>query len=410
MISTVALAAAMASGQAAACDGCVVEAVGRLTGATKNGFVALSSLISQRASDVMASMKGATASQSMTIASSADAISAANQDILKRHEQTRQTGRYETSDPCNVSAASMGTGPASVNMSAGGTIGRGGAGGGRGGYATASNAMQSALSIAKGVDAAPTPEIQASISARGACETFASNGLRRNMCSAAGYTPGQSSPFVDADIRAETIFDGPQKSVAQTVTSRTIPPGDSPERTAIEAYVRNLETPLDLRALKPGEITNEAGRAYMSQRDTYEARMSMAMKSMRDQVARITANQQTIPVLKQLAAGGDAQFVNKYLSQRYPNWQSEGVSIAELMKLEAERRYLNFDWHLRMSAASPDAVKREHAEVMAFQAWLQVQKLEEDQRGLMLAGLTAQSKFRRELMPDLVASHKLARR
>ena len=232
-------------------------------------------------------------------------------------------------------------------------------------------------------------------------------------CGVAGFATGASSGFPDADIQAETLFDGPQTAsdkAAGVKRKLTIKSGNSPERTAIESFIRNLETPLDLRTLTANEINSEAGRNYMALRDSYDAAISLATKPVRDQQSLITANPLTLPILRQLVRSEDGNYITARLNASYPGWKTDGVSFAELMQLEADRRYLNEDWHVRMAGANEKQLMAEQVQLQALHGWMNVAMLERAQQQAILQGTTAGAALRSEKMPQLIAAHRAAKR
>lgn len=360
---------------------------------------------------IVNAIKGATETQSAAIVESAKITSDANTRTEADMEKVRTTIKFEPLDPCGVTAAARGGSATSTNKPAGG--GRGG-GGGSTPTAGATSDMQRALKISDGTLPAPAPEIAAALAAKGACGTFAKDGLRAEACRSAGFSANASSGYPDADIKAETLFDGPQSAADRSsgVVKRrlTIQGGNSPERTAVESFIRNLETPVDLRTLAPNEINSEAGRNYMALRDSYDAALSLATKPVRDQQSLITASRLTLPVLRQLARSEDARYVTARLNTAFPSWRTEGVSFAELMQLEADRRYLNEDWHIRMAGANEKQLAAEQVQLLAFAGWTNVAMLERFQQQAVIQGTTAGAALRSEKMPQLIAAHRAAKR
>lgn len=317
--------------------------------------------------------------------------------------------QYVPLDPCGVTAVARGGSAASRNRPAGS---------GRGSSAPTPTAgstseMSETLLVSNGEKPAPSPELAAAMAAKGACGTFAQGGLRESACRGAGFSVGVSSGFPNADIKAETLFDGPQTpaDMASGVNRKlTIKSGNSPERMAVNAFVRNLETATDLRTLTATELNSEAGRNYMALRDTYDATMSMATKPLRDQESLITANKTTLPILKQLMKSEDGPFVTSYLNRVYPSWQSDGISYAQLMDLEASRRYMNEDWHVRIAGASEKQLLTEQVQMQALNGWMNASLLERLQQVAVLQGAQVGSAIRAEKMPLLIAAHKAAKR
>lgn len=376
--------------------------------ATQTTAVQILDAINTARTEIISAIKGGATTQSTATGESAKIIADANIKTSAEMAKVNNVINGEPLDPCGVTAAARGGGAPGTSRPSGG-----GRTGGDPSTAGATSDMQRALKISSGTVAAPAPEIAAAIAAKGACGTFAKDGLRAEACRSAGFSPGASSGFPDADIQAETLFDGPQTSsdkAAGIKRKLTIKSGNSAERTAIESFIRNLETPLDLRTLTANEINSEAGRNYMALRDSYDAVISLATKPVRDQQSLITANPLTLPILRQLAKSEDANYITTRLNASYPAWRTDGVSFAELMQLEADRRYLNEDWHVRMAGANEKQLMAEQVQLQALHGWMNVAMLERAQQQAILQGTTAGAALRSEKMPQLIAAHRAAKR
>ena len=135
--------------------------------------------------------------------------------------------------------------------------------------------MDKAVAIARNDDFAPPPEVQAVMAQRGACEAYASGKVRAQSCTWAGTTPSVSTGLPDADIRAATIFDGAQTAADQGKVSLSF---SDKQLAAATAYVRNLSAPVQLRDLTQVEAKTDEGRRYLALRDSYQARVDLAMR------------------------------------------------------------------------------------------------------------------------------------
>lgn len=381
------------------CVNCVTETTGQR----------IFSAVNQAQERIVGAIQGASTAQSAAAAETGKMVADANTKTSADMKKLEAQIQYVPLDPCAVTAAARGGSAASKNRPSG--TGRGGSAPTP--TAGATSEMTETLKIANGAIPAPPPELAAAMAAKGACGTFAKGDLRENACRAAGFSVGVSSGFPNADIKAETLFDGPQSAADQAAgvnRKLTIKPGNSPERMAVNAFVRNLETATDLRTLTAAEVNSEAGRNYMALRDTYDAAMSLATKPLRDQEGLITANKTTIPIIKQLLKSQDGPYVNDYLGKAYPAWQTDGISYAQLMDLEASRRYLNEDWHVRIAGATEKQLMTEHVQMLALQGWVNTSILERLQQVAILQGTVAGAGIRSEKMPLLVAAHKAAKR
>lgn len=360
-------------------------------------------------------IQGASSAGSTATMEAARVVAEANAKTAGVIETTRIESRYELLDPCSVTAVAKGGSEAQRTRPHG--SGRGGGGGGNGGTPTPTQGstkdMKRALEIAAGERPAPPPEVIAALAASGACGSFVSGGTREQMCKDAGFSLELKSGFPNADVRAETLFDGPQTATDMASGTRrklTITPGNSSEKMAVNAFLRNLETPLDFRALEARELKSDAGRNYMALRDSYEAAMSLASKPMRDQEAMMTANPATRPILAQLLKGADSAYVRDYLIKAYPRWDKDGISFAELLNLETARRYHNERWHERMAAANEKQLLHEQVQLQALNIWVLSSLAERMQQLNAVQGNTAAAVIRQEKMPGLLAAHKAAQR
>lgn len=368
------------------------------------------------ASQVTASIIGAQAATSATIRESA----AMNAETMTRHasvlDRARQEDRYRLTDPCSVAAptAMASAGPAMVSQQAAQQAQSVGSSAGSVGGAApprqgASRAMTSALDVAQGRVAKPAPEIAAQAAARGACESFAGSGtVRGQLCAGAGFSAGNSVGFQDADIRAETILDGPQPN-GQRRKRHTIDLSTQ-EGTAVAAAVRNAATPVMLRDLQPGELSTDAGRRYMALKDAYSMRMSLAERPVNRHVTQMAASTANLSYVQTLLNGQDAAFVRAHLGAAFPNWQRAGISSDEVMNIEVRRRYLNPTWQGRMAGASPEEQQREMLQVAAFQNVLLWQLIQEMREVGVVSGTAAASQVRTELIPQMAEAHRLATR
>ncbi len=418
-LSVLAFVAFASTNASAVCDGCVVSAVGAAATAITGAIgVSTTILVNEIAGSSMAAAKVVVSGVGASVTQSAEMITENDNKLTTQVRAVEVARQRRIQDPCiMIAATKTPTIQAAVTAVAGG-YGRGGNGGGGftsggssgGGGSGASR--QNILAIAKGSAPPPSAEVLASNAARWACADFAAgNALRRQMCVDAGMSAGNAAGRPDADVRAETLFDGPQESYGTTKMRRTIsadPEGQ--DRVAMEAYLRNLSTPLDLRHLGKAELKTEDGRRYMALRDTYDARMSLATRAFRDMAGHKTESAMTVPVLQaMLKSDSTKDYVTGRLAA-IPGWQSKGVSMQELRALEAERRHANLKWREFIAKASEQEVAAEQLQIGAYQIVLQTELLEE--MGKLRAELanTASGTVRSELLPGLQRQHAAATR
>lgn len=402
---------------AAKCDGCVVAAVQQaqlaITQAISASTASITASVTTNVTGLINALRGSTQSITSQQAKSAEMVAESNQRTQTAMESERQDARYLVPDACAVVAPARGLQEATRNaLAVGGGVGRGGGGGPRAATGGVNIDMQRALDISSGRVAAPAPEQQASLAANGACGSFVSGGVRGSTCQLAGFSPSARNGHPDADIRAETLFDGPQRAETATGFKRklTVDP-DGSERQAVEAYLRNLNTPIDLAQLTKAELARPAGRQYIAYRDAYEARMALAEKPAKVLAQNRTASATLLPVVKQLLASEvTGQFAKEYLDRAYPSWPTRGVSVDEMINLEAERRYLNKDWHAKMASLPPEAHVKEQTTMLALQVLLTARLYEKLDTLGVVTGQGVATQVRQEMVPQLITLHGQASR
>lgn len=412
----VAVAAAMMGSAAPAHALCCVFDSWTITAAINSQTATLSSILTggftQSTMAITAAIKGAELAQASSNREAAMTVAGAVVRTQAVSDRGAQEDRYRLTNPCAVAATTTiayGQTQASgaAVMAAG--MGRGGTAMGGGGAVArpgASAAMQAALNGASGATPALAPELAAQQAVRGACETFAAPGSpRAQQCAVAGMPVGNSSGFANADVRADTLMDGPQ---GPTPRKRLSVDMAGPEGTAIAAYLRNINTPMLLRDLRDGEANTDEGRRYQELRNNYEARMSMGERPARNQAARMAASPANIPYVKTLLNSDDAAWVQRYLAANAPNWQTQGISADEVLNMEVYRRFTNAEWEKRMLEASPEERAREQLVIAAFQTHVLWNILRESREQGVAKGVATMAAVRQEMVPELMARHQKA--
>lgn len=138
--------------------------------------------------------------------------------------------------------------------------------------------------------------------------------------------------------------------------------------------------------------------------------MSLATKPARDQALMMRASPATKEIIKTILESDDADFVKQYLNKAYQSYANDGISFAELINLEAERRYRNPKWHIRMTSADERQLLQEMVSMQAAHLWMTAMALERLQQIAILQGNVAASSIRAEKLPQLAAAHKAAQR
>jgi len=352
-------------------------------------------------------ISGAAETTSKASSGSAKVISESAQRTASEQAAIRNEQRFSGIDPCNVLVSTIGT---SESSRSGVTATGGGSGGGGPKPAPGGSAgMNEVLDVAEKRRAAGIPEVEAAKSAKAACSTFASGGLRAEACSSSGFSPSNSAGYPDADIRASTLFDGPQTDADGTkFTRRLTVDMTGAEGTALRALMRNLDQPVQLQDLTNAQRATDAGRQYMALENVFAARLSVAKYPQEAQANLLAAKTELIEMVKQMLKTEDAAFVQKYLDKNAPNWSSKGISMAELIALETQRRYMNPDWQLRLLGMSDTDLARENVRMQAMNAWLQSIALDRQIVASVIESNAAQAAIRSEMMPQLVAANKRA--
>lgn len=404
------------------CDGCVVGAVASastaITGAVAASATAVTGALTLTSNLIIQAVKGGASTVAQVVKEtgtiqSETALLVSSQERLRAIER-----RFAVTDPCSIGAPSQGMADVLYGASQAGSSspGRGGGGGAPRGPGGGTKQLKAAIDIAEGRAEAPAPDIAAALAAAGGCSSFSANtkegNLRFKACKAAGLNPGLANGHPNADISAKTLFDGPQKPGEKRKKFSVDYTPESAEEVAVSAFVRNLNTPLELRALGEGELSTDAGRRYLAIKDIYEARMSFAERPIAMHKGYQAKTVSTIPMLKELSgAEGDPAFVSAYLAKNAPDWQSKGVSADEIMNLEVERRYMNLDWLAKVSGKmTPEEVAKEHLRLTALQNVLLWQSNQQARETAILIGGLVGSNARVELLPELKAAHAAATR
>lgn len=417
LVASFVLAVGSNSAQAV-CDGCVVGAVG-VVGTALNTWAAV---IWQTLEKTVTSIKVASLSiTSVAKEMGAKQIAFANK-IQTDSEQLEARYQFTVPDPCSI-AASSGTSDAYRDSAAAGRmVGRGGTTPAlptgtvamSGGKATSSGAktqMTQLVNSANGRSDAPSPEITAAAAASAGCGLYAGSGSYRAVaCANAGFNAG-SGGYTRADISATTLFDGPQKDgepVRKKYTLKPTPNQDSAEELAMQAFLRNMGVPIELRTLQAAELSSVGGRRYMAVKDVFDARISFAQRPSARHIAMMTPSTSTIQALKEMVVGNSA--VSTYLGKYVPDWQTKGVSADELINIDIERRYGNLEWLAKTASQDPRWVQGEQLRVSAQQNVLLWRLNQEIRENSILVGGLAASQFRTELLPELKAAHAAATR
>lgn len=336
-------------------------------------------------------------------AKAADQVSTTTRGATSEAERNRTQNRYPATQ-CGVTSTARGGGGGG-GSSAGTGVGEGSAA-----SPSAKNTYTprqiTAAEVARKEQLPPSdPNKQAADIGIGSCGTFAGSGtvgdqVRRFLCRGAGVNPSNKNRFIDADIRADTLFDGPQQLGSEKRRLTLDPAGDEGE--ALSAYLNNVGDPLPPRMVGAEELKTPNGQAYLGLKNVYEARMSLAKKPAYDYGAWLLARSGNKAAAQQMTKDADTgTWVQKYLDSNFPAWTSKGVSDADLLNLEVEKRVGNEDWYKLMTSGGPEIQAREHLYVAALGKRIDYLALQEQKRTNVLLGQIYATMLQQNLRPVL---------
>lgn len=357
-------------------------------------------------------LKGGTDSQMQMTMDAAHGAAKGPVSVITNVDRGNTERRFSVTDPCLIGAVSHNTG-AAINETA---LASGGLGRNPGAAKkrlsdpkSPKGQIENLIAFAEGTAPAPNPEVTLALGASAGCSQFAAaNSVRADNCLNAGFAV-TAPKRPGADTNAQTIFEGPQEAGAPRVRLSINMDTDPEDSLAVKAFMRNLSTPAELRGLLPAELGSANGRKYLGLKDIYDARMSLADRPMKRQVANITENKSWIASLKDMIY--DDKFVQDYLDKNKKDWQKTGVSSDEWTKIEVERRYLNIGWLAKLEKMeSPEQIGREQVRIAAQHSLLLWRLTQEQRETNVLLGAILGTKVRSELLPELTAAHKAAMR
>lgn len=391
--------------------GTVNQATQTITQAISQGFSDQTQSLTQNLSDLKSGLanviSGAAETTSKASAGGAEVISEAAQRTASEQANIRAEEHFSGIDPCNVLVSTIGTSEAMRN----GVTATGGGGGGAPRPAPGgSGNLNAVLDVAERRVPAGLPEVEVAKAAKAGCLSFATAGnLRGQACADSGFPAAASTGYPNADVRASTLFDGPQAGDdGTTFLKRLTIDLAGADGTAVRALMRNLDQPIQLQELSKAQRNTDSGRQFLALENAYQARMSVAKYPQEYQAGMLAAKPALIPLLQQLLKSDDNGFMSKYLADNAPDWRSKGVSIAELASIEVQRHQMNGDWQLRLLGLSDTDLARENVRMLALQAWLSTLGLERQIHASVVQSTAAQAQVRTELMPQLVAANRRA--
>lgn len=215
------------------------------------------------------------------------------------------------------------------------------------------------------------------------------------VCQSVGEMPG-------ADAKAETLLAGakakPGDPDSYTFTTRQI--------EAAQTLIANSSDPLPVRGLNKAEANTRAGVEYYALALAGKAKMDFSQQAMRDALARRVPVAEGKALVAAITRGNPSAAA--YYS-RLPHLKTEGISALDLQDAEVARRYRNPQWLVDMSAASPAAVAREQAFMLALLLDFQQKQQLSNERQEILLGQIAAALTRADMTPKLEAAYRAVR-
>lgn len=382
-----ALAAVTSAPALADCEGCV-EAIGaadrHITTATAQGSASIVQSIVSGTHSILEAMGNATDA----IAKNASANTKTRGDDAQRIAQAQ--AKQEAAIKAQQSVADMSCSATSSTLSAPASAPRGSGSD----FSTASSGLPDRLKKAiNATGASTTPALppdtdeQLSDLGVGSCEAFASStGPRAALCQAAGVKTSDPA-YPDADTRAATLLNGPQAAGQHTPIDQLTVPESGPARDARKSYLTNISD-----VTPPPAPTNDAARtpafkAYLGALASYTAIESLARKPAQDWDAWTTRDPSTTAAVNAIAQDpATVDFLQKYAQAHGIKSYSDGVSPADLMNIEVERRAGNRNWVLKMAGADSEAKQAESLIMQALSLRLEFQRLRQEKQLAVLQG------------------------
>jgi hypothetical protein len=240
--------------------------------------------------------------------------------------------------------------------------------------------------------------------AAGSCEGFAGdpNSARGQMCRRLPGLKINSNPYADADIRAETLFDGPQQKGKEQTRLTVTEKQRTPERDARKAILASLSQAVPPPGVHPSAFGSPQGLAYIGELTEHQAKMSLATSPMRDWDAQTTSTQATKESLRSLLNDDvTALFLQTKLDKEFPPWRNDGVSQLHLAEIQVEKRAGNQDWYKYMARATNVEKAAEIPLILAEQQRLLFDLLLEVKKLNILAGQQLAQQIQNNDLPTL---------
>jgi hypothetical protein len=294
------------------------------------------------------------------------------------------------------------TAPAQGGRSGGMTRPKGG--GGKGSVANSGLSDQTREAIQNGVnqDKIP-PTVQAkgqTLTGVGACIDFADpDSSLGKLCQQMGTPPKGKSPYLNADVDARTLFEGPD-SINNGRAILSVPE-EGKEAGARQAHLNMLfeASPIEMPKEEALKHPHLAG-PFMGMLREYRASKDLASYWAKLFNRLTTIDPETKASLDALKAK-DEKFYNEFFKGVDPKYHSSGVSPLTLLELQVESRVGNKDWLTRMSTATPEEKQNEQMAMQALDLRIQYQQMMAQYQTNVLLGKLLDVQVESTLRPNL---------
>lgn len=400
------------------CEGCV-PAINDMRSAVVSTIKNQQSTVVDRMVDSTRSILQAMGNATDSIAKNATAVAKQRGDDTARiakAQAKQQAAIAGQQSVANMSCSAVSSTISGGNAPGGSKTNVGPAGSGKSDYSTAgvSQRLGTATKVsgnASEQEIAPVTESQqAADLGVGACQSFGgdANSARGKLCALANIQPEAMSPYPNADVDAQTLFYGPQSPGAPQ--ARLTVSGSGPMRDARKAFLTAATTPVPPATPNTAAVKTPAYKVYLGRYTEYAAAMSLAAQPLYDWDTWTTTDKSTADALTAIASDPNTgvNFLSQYAKANGVTSFSDGVSQAELMKIEVERRVGNKDWVLNMAKASAEDKQAESLLMQAYSMRMEFDRLVEQKKTNVLLGKLLATSVNATLRKDLDASIDLA--
>lgn len=383
----------------AACDGCVVNAVGAASSAI-TGSIAL--WIGKLAGVVESTSKAEMDTMGRVQQGVSETIIKVDHD----REESNIIRRAQSSpDPCSTGAILRHVSTVTAAQAKAAASYRRGSGYGGGSYRPANASLDKRVN-----DPGMTPGTAGALSAQVHSTDYCSDAQANGLKLLGTQVCARQSNYPDADIQAETLFYGAKRKGA-TYTGQNLVFGRE-QIDAAQAYIANTTDPLPAQAVSPAQANTPEGKLYHAMWLAAKARIDAADINKREILAARTPVADGKVMLDALKNSGSTEDFGRasnqfYLENKDRYGFENGVSPMALLDFDVERRHSNKEWVKAVFAASPEAIAKEQAQMQALQLHLQMKQVYQNERIIALLADMVSTSTRAEMDARLQAQYSL---